>query len=1045
MRVTFLLLTFFGVLKAHFQAVPQLTCSSESVHEANSGHLLSLLKEIAESVFFRLVRVEVDGQCPIKSLTDKSASADSSSTCSGSQNSSPFLGFGESPTDHGPSACEVQAEFSPQEIANTVDTRISPEEEGSYAQSEFPGDSECAAFDGSFRIRPDYWLDICSEHGSLSASEYVNLLLNPERNTGYNGSLVWTEMHGSVETLSEWKEGRILGKIISGYHASVTTQIMANYFPPGGKRNASTTAWLPNLKRFAESIDQTKIREMEFALVALSRALFKIKDYLYNFSFSTGNPDADANTSSLMRRFLDSSLHSLCGAVVVRGFDESDMFNRLDDSTLTAAKLFKRTVRKLLRMPSCVSCHRCRLHATVALRGIAVGLKILLTDPELVVQSISRDDVVSLVNIVHKLSESLDRAQQMMNESRERAEDSSAALLSRALRDVASLRSSLVKDEEDALNLAINSGNKQLLHLAQSFTGSSFVRLSLMALGFDSPDAVVVGGGLAGLVTAISLSERGASVVILEKQAALGGNSAKASSGINSAGDVKDHDQFLADTLKSQGVHGDRLLARTLVANANASVSWLQDVTGVALDSVGQLGGHSSARTWKPAKGVVGAELMSALIGAVKKRNKGPHPILVLHNVKATGLVYDDEGVRGVEYQCVGQEHLGAFKLRARAVVLASGGFGFDSRGLLQTYRPDLVSFPTTLGSHTTGDGIRLAAQLGADLVDMEFVQLHPTGFVDRADPSHPVKALAAEVLRGAGAILVDPQTQRRFVNELGTRKHVTDVMLSLMRRRSGADGEVFWLILSDKAASAVGRLAEVYLNRKLLLRIDHREELSREVGAAILDTLRSYSNTSIADQFGRVDKEGLPFDTSSFWLVGQVTPVVHYTMGGVRIDSFGRVLDKSGQPIPGFFAVGEVSGGVHGENRLGGNSLLECTVYGRIIGGSSIAVQPLEDDHISHRLHAAAVASSDGVEERQEEVQPISAAMIRLHATVEDCWTKIDGKVYNLSAYADQHPGGEESIRLSCGKDSTKRYMMAHSLRLLDDFGFKPIGIALD
>jgi len=535
-----------------------------------------------------------------------------------------------------------------------------------------------------------------------------------------------------------------------------------------------------------------------------------------------------------------------------------------------------------------------------------------------------------------------------------------------------------------------------------------------------------VGGGLAGLVTAISIAERGGSVVILEKQSTLGGNSGKASSGINSvrSNTSLDINGFFKDTVKSQNGRGNPDLAQILVERSNTSVHWLESVSKVNLSSVGILGGHSVGRTWKPEHGVVGAELMAALIREVK--STWSLWISVKTNVRVTGLLVDDKGVmEGVEYQestINSSSNSGKERQFARQVVVASGGFGFDLDGLMRTYRPDLVAFPTTLGRQTTGDGIKLAAQVGADLVDMEYVQLHPTGFIDPQDPDNRVKVLAAEILRGIGGVMVN-QNGKRFVNELATRKAVVDVMLA-DPHCPGRDCW-FWLIVPMSHAYKAPNHLNIYRNRHLL----------QEHSYSDLSSLLNCSTSNIPDLAYQGGNES--FSSTDRILVGKVTPVVHYTMGGVRIDTQGRVLRTDGTVIEGLFAVGEVSGGVHGENRLGGNSLLECTVFGRLIGAESVKIDPdLSSSHVVSRGPVHVKKSKP-----QVSLPTLSLAQVETHSHPDDCWTVIDGKVYDLSRYAEEHPGAPGPIRDSCGQDSTTRFLGAHSLGLLGDVGFDPIG----
>ena len=469
-------------------------------------------------------------------------------------------------------------------------------------------------------------------------------------------------------------------------------------------------------------------------------------------------------------------------------------------------------------------------------------------------------------------------------------------------------------------------------------------------------------------------------------------------------------------------------------------MAWVERLTGLSLSSVAQLGGHSAPRTWRPEAGLVGAELMAALGAAVRRRAPA---IRVVTQATATRLVRaggDGSGaIEGVEYV---DEAGRTLVQRGRSVVLASGGFGFDSEGLMRQYRPDLAAFPTTLGAQTTGDGIRLAAVAGAGLVDMEFVQLHPTGFVDPRDRGARVKVLAAEVLRGVGGVLLTPGG-RRFVNELGTRKAVTDRMLA---EGSGA----FWIVLSAASAALAQNHARMYTAKGLLRNVTAAglEELVPGAGAA-LHTYSADAAAGLADAFGRPERLGLPYDDGPWWLAGEVTPVIHYTMGGVRVDAAGRVLGADGDaPIPGLFAAGEVSGGVHGENRLGGNSLLECAVFGRVIGGSSV---PMSSELSPSAFDAAAAAaSSTGMPAAALAREPsasaalaaVTPAALAAHASPGDCWTAIRGFVYDLSGFAEEHAGGAESITEGCGRDATSRFLAAHTEAMLGEgTDFVPIG----
>jgi len=183
---------------------------------------------------------------------------------------------------------------------------------------------------------------------------------------------------------------------------------------------------------------------------------------------------------------------------------------------------------------------------------------------------------------------------------------------------------------------------------------------------------------------------------------------------------------------------------------------------------------------------------------------------------------------------------------------------------------------------------------------------------------------------------------------------------------------------------------------------------------------------------------------------VGRVTPVIHYTMGGIAIDVDGRVLSKEGVPVPGLFSAGEASGGVHGDNRLAGNSLLECTVFGRHVGltlpvggaAAAPAHAPAEPPPrlaqvappVAEEESAPAAESSQG--------RRITAEELKQHNSKgKGLWMELYGQVYDLTDFAEEHPGGEESIVDSGGTEATEIFESVHNKELLDSMGFQPIG----
>jgi flavocytochrome c len=454
---------------------------------------------------------------------------------------------------------------------------------------------------------------------------------------------------------------------------------------------------------------------------------------------------------------------------------------------------------------------------------------------------------------------------------------------------------------------------------------------------------IIIGGGLSGLSAAHTAIEGGANVILLDKQPFCGGNSTKATSGLNAAltktqirkGIEDSAEIFEKDTVLSSHLGKDNKpypLAKTLTKESDPCVEWLTSSFGVDLSLVSRLGGHTHPRTHRGKERFPGMTITYALLEKLEEieKNSGGKTAKILTKAKATKLLSDKQGnVIGVEYIKDGktQQEFGA-------VVIATGGFAadFSDNSLLQKYRPDLAHLPTTNGAHCSGDGIKMASDLGAELVDMEWIQVHPTGLVHPDDPNNKVKFLAAEALRGVGGILLDANG-KRFCDELGRRDYVTGEM----NKNKGP----FRLVLNSKAAKEIEWHCKHYCGRKLMKFFESGKQLADEMKIPVdnLDkTFKDYNQAAkkATDDWGKKFYHNTPFEVNDSFYVAIVTPVVHYCMGGIKISTDAECLGKT-KPVGGLFAAGEVTGGVHGKNRLGGNSLLECVVFGRIAGKSAV------------------------------------------------------------------------------------------------------------
>lgn len=260
----------------------------------------------------------------------------------------------------------------------------------------------------------------------------------------------------------------------------------------------------------------------------------------------------------------------------------------------------------------------------------------------------------------------------------------------------------------------------------------------------------------------------------------MGGNSTKATSGINGAGTASQQDAgiqdsakiFFEDTKKSAKDLARDDLIRVLTGRSGDAVNWLQDKFGLDLSKVARLGGHSQPRTHRGGAQFPGMVITYAQMERLEDLAQSmPERVQIKKKAKVTKLLKDESGtVTGAEYEVDGKK-----ELAHGPVILATGGYAadFTSDSLLKKYRPELWDLPTTNGEHCTGDGHKLAMSAGAAGIDLEKVQVHPTGLVDPNDPEAKVKFLAAEALRGVGGLLLDNEGQR-FVDELQTRDFVT-------------------------------------------------------------------------------------------------------------------------------------------------------------------------------------------------------------------------------------------------------------------------------
>ena len=570
---------------------------------------------------------------------------------------------------------------------------------------------------------------------------------------------------------------------------------------------------------------------------------------------------------------------------------------------------------------------------------------------------------------------------------------------------------------------------------------------------------IVVGGGLAGLSAAHTLLERGANVLLLDKQGFMGGNSTKATSGINGAGTQTQQEAgipdsaktFFEDTKKSARDLARDDLIRVLTGRSGDAVNWLQDKFSLDLSKVARLGGHSQPRTHRGNAQFPGMVITYAQMERLEDLAvSNPERVKIYKKARVTKLLKDESGaVVGVEYVRNGKT-----ETADGPVILATGGYAadFTSDSLLKKHRPEYYDLPTTNGDHCTGDGQKMAMAVGANAVDLEKVQVHPTGLVDPNEPDAKVKFLAAEALRGVGGLLLDKNGDR-FVDELQHRDYVTGKIWE--------NGKYpIRLILNGQASNEIEWHCKHYVGRGLMKRFDSGDALAKEMGvssAKLKKTFEDYNAGAKAkkDPFGKKFFSNGEWKMNDFFHVAIMTPVLHYTMGGLEIDPESRVLGRDGKPVSGLFAAGEVAGGVHGANRLGGSSLLGCVVFGRVSGDSAAAYLLQTTSQIvqkaggrlgalagqlggsSSSSSASAPAQSNagttsGPAQSSSASKEYTAADVAKHKTKDDIWVIVNGQVLDVTSFLPDHPGGEKAILLYAGRDATEEFNMLHDPKVI-------------
>ena len=451
----------------------------------------------------------------------------------------------------------------------------------------------------------------------------------------------------------------------------------------------------------------------------------------------------------------------------------------------------------------------------------------------------------------------------------------------------------------------------------------------------DSYDVVVVGTGGAGFTAAISAANKGKSVLLMEKLGIYGGSTSLSGGEMAVPGNwiqvqegIEDSPELMAEDMLVGGDNiGDPDLVATICNNVYDAAQWLTFEGGVAWEH-NQLffGGHSVKRSIIP-KGHKG----NAMTTKLTERAQGIANLTLVDNTKATELVVTDGAVTGIkaENTVTGD----TYEFACKAVVLASGGFGSNVE-MREQANPDFgAQFNSTDSVGAQGDGLTMASAIGAELIDMDLIQTYPICDVDTG------ALIYLDDMRLDERTIMFNKEGERFVEELDRRDVLSNAILAQTDERAYE----IW----DQAAADETGVVDIHhdeyenlTSRGLCVTADTIEEACEPFGIdaeALKATIERWNGfvDSGADEDFNYRGEMRKIETPPYYIVAY-KPAVHYTMGGLHINTDAQVLDTAGNPIPGLYAAGEVAGHKMGTNRLGSTSMSDIYTFGRIAGNNA-------------------------------------------------------------------------------------------------------------
>lgn len=429
-------------------------------------------------------------------------------------------------------------------------------------------------------------------------------------------------------------------------------------------------------------------------------------------------------------------------------------------------------------------------------------------------------------------------------------------------------------------------------------------------------DVLVIGGGGAGLVSAITAAENGANVILVEKMPAVGGNTIISATGIT-ASDTKIHEaagitftvqDHIDKTMKDGKDLPNKELVTVLAENSNAGLEWLMSL-GLEYKM------HATeAFTLVPVEGHFG----SLMVDAYRKEAAKYKNLDIRVNTAATELVVEEGKVVGAIVK--GKD--GEYTIKANSVILATGGLG-NAPEVIAEYNPKYAGGTGTMSTAgATGDGLKMAVAIGAGLVDMEHHMMRPL-----ATPGYWIRE----------TVISDPEIGGILVNKSAVRfTSETQHRWDLVPAVASQEGKVAYVIFDQDVADTSNGSAAV--NKANMVKADTIEELATKLGldpATLVATVEAYNNGE--DAFARTSMGKVT--VAPFYGV-KAEVASHFTMGGLAFNKNAEILDTNGNPIPGLYGVGEVLGGLYGAGRVYGNDTMGNVVFGKIAGKNAATIK---------------------------------------------------------------------------------------------------------